>query len=126
MSSVALDEYKEAMRNEICSVCVSFSGDRQNPTRCIHESSGECSLFAHLGEVVDVVSNVGSGSIVPYLERLRLKVCANCAHQDDRGVCDLRDSRGPVPTWCALDAYFNLVVGAIESVHERRGNIEAL
>jgi hypothetical protein len=120
MSSVALDEYKDAIRGEICTVCVSFNEDRQNPTRCVHESSGECSLFTNLGEVVDVVSNVTSGSIVPYLERLRLNVCANCEHQDPRGVCDLRDNRGPVPTWCALDAYFNLVVGTIESVQERK------
>ena len=119
MSPIALDEYKYAMRDAICSVCVSFNANRQNPSRCVNEDSGQCSLFANLGEVVDVVSKVDSGSIVPYLEELRRKVCAKCEHQDAHGVCNIRDNRGPVPIWCSLDTYFNLVVGAIESVQEQ-------
>ena len=85
MSPIPLDEYKDAMRETVCSLCVSFAADRQNPTRCVHERSGQCSLFANLGDVVDVVSNVGSGSIVPYLEALRRNVCAKCEHQNERG-----------------------------------------
>jgi len=120
MSRIALDEYKEAMRDAVCSVCVSFTADSENPARCIHENSKQCSLFANLDEVVDVVSKVDSGSIAPYLQSLRRNVCAKCEHQDANGVCDVRDNHGPEPTWCALDAYFNLVVGAIEGVQERR------
>jgi len=116
MRSIALDEYKDAMREEVCSACVAFTADRRDPTRCVHEGSGHCSLFANLEDVVDVVSKVDSGSIVPYLEGLRRTVCAKCEHQNELGICDIRDNRGPVPTWCTLDAYFNLVVGAIENV----------
>jgi hypothetical protein len=118
-----IDEYKDAMREEICRLCVSFAADGKNPTCCVHEHSGQCSLFANLGDVVEVVSKVHSGSIVPYLEELRGRVCTKCAHQDARGVCNLRDNRGPVPTWCSLDAYFNIVVGAIEGVRERHGAV---
>lgn len=125
MSPIPIDEYKDAMREGICSLCVSFAADRQNPTRCVHEESGQCSLFFHLPEVVDVVSKVDSGSIVPYLEGLRREVCANCKHQDERGVCDTRDNRGPVPIWCALDAYFNLIVGVIENVNEQHAGTTA-
>ena len=125
MGAITVDDYKDAMREGICSLCVSFAADSRNPTRCVHEQSGQCSLFSHLPEVVDVVSKVDSGSIVPYLERLRLDVCANCKHQDKRGVCDIRDSRGPAPTWCALDAYFNLIVGVIEDVNERSAGATA-
>jgi hypothetical protein len=119
MSEIGIDEYKNAMREEVCSICVSFVADDKNPTRCIHEHSGQCSLFANLGGVVEAVSKVDSGSIVPYLEALRGTVCAKCSHQDARGVCDLRDNRGPVPIWCSLDAYFNIVVGAIEGLRDR-------
>jgi Fe-S-cluster-containing dehydrogenase component len=122
MSASGIDEYKDAMREEICRLCVSFAADGKNPT-CVHEHSGQCSLFANLGEVVEVVSKVHSGSIVPYLEELRGRICTKCAHQDARGVCNLRDNRGPVPTWCSLDAYFNIVVGAIEGVRERHGGM---
>jgi hypothetical protein len=122
--SPAVDECKEAMREAVCSVCVSFATEGLNPSRCVHEDSGQCSLFAHLDDVVDVVSNVDSGSIVPYLEALRHNVCAKCKHQNKLGFCDIRDNRGPTPTWCALDAYFNLVVGAVENV--RKQHAEAM
>jgi hypothetical protein len=118
MSEIGIDEYKNAMREEICSLCVSFVPDEQNPTRCVHEESRRCTLFANLGEVVEAVSKVDSGSIIPYLEALRANVCSKCAHQDARGVCDLRDNRGPVSNWCSLDAYFNIVVGAIEDLRK--------
>ena len=116
MTPIQLDEYKEEMRTDICSVCVSFSDDDGNPGRCIHENSGNCGLFAHLSEVVDVVSTVESDSIGPYAEALRGKVYANCENQDEQGFCRLRDNHDPVPDWCVLDSYFNLVVGAIERV----------
>lgn len=119
MTPIAIEEYRDAMRSAICNLCVSFAADTQNPPRCVHENSGQCNLFAKLGEVVDVVSHVDSGSIAPYMEELRRNVCARCEHQDERGICDVRDGRGPVPTWCVLDTYFNLIVGAIEEVQGR-------
>ena len=116
MAPIAIEKYEEAMREAICSVCVCFADDKRAPGRCVHEQSGQCRLFAHLGDVADVVSDIASGSIDPYVEALRRQVCAKCVHQDARGVCDVRDSRGPVPKWCVLDAYFNLIVGALEEV----------
>ena len=116
MSTISVEDYREAMRENICSVCVSFAADRENRARCVHETSGQCSLFSHLDEVVEAVSTVHSGSIEPYVSALRHEVCANCAHQNKQGVCDLRDSRGPVPIWCPLDTYFNLIVGTIEDL----------
>ena len=80
-------------------------------------------MFAHLGEVVDVVSNVESKSIGPYVEALRHEVCAHCENQDAQGICRLRDNTDPVPDWCVLDSYFNLVVGAVERVQARHAPI---
>ena len=111
-------DYKDAMRDAICQMCVSFVEDERDSTRCAYENSGQCSLFAHLPEVVEAISRVKSDSIKDYETVLRRAVCANCNHQDSRGVCNLRDSRAPVPTWCVLDAYFNLIVGAVEDVEK--------
>jgi hypothetical protein len=122
MAPIAVEKYQDAMRDAICSMCVCFAEDKQNPGRCVHEQSGQCSLFAHLNEVADVVSGVDSYSMDPYIEALRRQVCSKCEHQDERGICDLRDSRGPVPNWCVLDAYFNLIVGAVEEVQRMETN----
>ena len=119
MTAIAIQEYQDAMRQAVCSLCAIFRPDSRDPGRCIHESSGQCSLFAHLPGVVESVSRVKNGSIEPYVAELQRVVCAHCDHQDNRGICDLRDNRGPVPVWCILDAYFNLIVGAIEEVQER-------
>ena len=118
MKNIPMDEYKDAMRDAICSVCVSFVEDESDSTRCTYENSGQCSLFAHLPEVVEAISRVKSDSIKDYEIMLRQSVCAKCDHQDSRGVCNLRDSRAPVPTWCVLDTYFNLIVGAVEDVQK--------
>ena len=75
-------------------------------------------LFAHLEEVIDLVSTAKSNSIEPYIELLRERVCAKCENQDEQGVCKLRDSDDPVPTWCVLDAYYNLIVGTAERVQQ--------
>ena|ERR1041385_2831307 len=122
MANIPISEYRDAMRESVCGVCVSFSPDREYPGRCVYEDSKQCSLFAHLPEVVEVVSGVDSNSIEPYLTALRREVCANCSHQDKRGFCDLRDSRGPLPNWCVLDAYFNIIVGAVEEAQKQYAN----
>jgi hypothetical protein len=113
---LTIADYKQAMRDAICTVCVGFTPDERVPKRCIYESSGECTLFTHLDKVVDVASKVKSGNIEPYVLALREQVCANCSHQNEKGICNLRDSRLPVPTWCVLDSYFNLIVGVIEDL----------
>ena len=118
MTPVPFEEYKNAMRSSVCTVCVCFKDDQQNQGRCVHENSGQCSLFAQMGEVVDVISHVHSSSIEPYMDALRERVCAKCDHQDAQGVCNLRDNHEPMPTWCVLDVYFNLIVGAVEEVQE--------
>jgi hypothetical protein len=118
MTAVSIGEYKNAMREAICQICVSFVEDQQDSTRCAHENSGQCGLFAHLPEVVEAISHIKSDSIEDYTTALREAVCANCEHQDSRGVCNVRDSRVPVPNWCVLDAYFNLIVGTVEDVQK--------
>ena len=116
MPAIHFEEYQDAIRNTVCNVCVCFLEDKENPGRCVHEHSGQCSLFAHLSDVVHMVSSIDSRGIESYTAALRQQVCAKCDHQDERGVCNLRDSHEPVPTWCILDAYFNLIVGAVEDV----------
>jgi hypothetical protein len=120
MALIAIEEYKDAMRSGICSVCVCFAKNRERPAQCVHEDSGQCTLFGHLGEVVQAISSVHSDSIEGYTEVLRREVCTKCDHQNERGICNLRNSRGPVPNWCILDAYFNVIVGVVEDVEKAR------
>jgi hypothetical protein len=122
MTPIPLQEYQEAMRESICPICVCFEAEVNNPNRCIYENSGQCSLFTHLDEVVETVSGVHSESIGAYTDALRAKVCSTCDHQNAKGNCNLRDSRAPLPTWCILDAYFNLIVGAVEEVQRTHTN----
>jgi hypothetical protein len=74
--------------------------------------------------MVDVMADVQSNSMEAYTDTLRAGVCTKCDHHDDRGVCRLRDSHGPMPTWCTLDAYLNLVVGAVEELQSARAAAE--
>ena len=64
------------------------------------------------------MSSVQTDSIEPYMDALRRDVCAHCEKQDENLFCSVRDSDGPTPTWCLLDAYVNLIVGAAEQVQE--------
>ena len=89
MTQIPIEKCQDAMRNAICRVCVYFAEAKQSPGRCIHENSGQCSLFAHLSDVIDVVSSVHGDSIEAYAEALRREVCANCDHQNAGGICDL-------------------------------------
>ncbi|MBI4558403.1 MAG: hypothetical protein HY706_12550 [Candidatus Hydrogenedentes bacterium] len=116
MQAIAIEEYRDAMRDDVCNVCVIFTPHPANPRRCFHETTGKCGLFLHIDRVVEAVSNIHSDSIAPYLEELRRKVCGFCENQNADLVCRVRDSNEPVPSWCVLDAYLNLVVGAIERV----------
>jgi hypothetical protein len=118
MTETIIESYKAEMRDSVCPACLYFDADHESPGQCVHEISGQCSVFSHLDELVEVVSTVDSGSIDDYVEALRRRICANCAHQNGRGVCDLRDSRDPVPEWCTLDAHFNIIVGVIEEIQK--------
>jgi hypothetical protein len=100
-----LREYLDEIRERVC-------------TRCIERPPGgppcaplgkECAVELKLPAFIDVVHQVDSPYILPYLEQLHDQVCTRCTMQGEQG-CP-----------CPLNYLFVLVVQAIEAVDERRG-----
>lgn len=121
MSHASLDDYREAVRADICSHCSCFVQEQMLPEgRCVLESSGACPIFFQLAEIVESISAVRNESIEPYVEELRSRVCAHCENQDENLVCRLRDNDDPSHSWCILDTYFTILVEAIERVDRKR------
>jgi hypothetical protein len=101
--------YMEAIRRRVCAVCLDGRDDRSCGL-----TGRTCAVEEHLPQVVRALSAVSSGNMQDYEEALRAQVCSRCDHQDDRGVCRLRDRAD-----CALDAYLSLVLDAVEEVNQR-------
>jgi hypothetical protein len=98
---------EEALRTRICSVCV----DRNLEGVCKLEEENECALFNSLPQIVQAVSSVQSDKIEDYVAAIRKAVCAECIHQDEDGVCRVRDE-----VRCVLDRYLMLIVQTIEDI----------
>ena len=101
--------YLEAIRRRVCAVCLDGKDDRSCGL-----TGRTCAIEEHLPQLVRALSGVSSGSMQDYETALRAEVCSRCDHQDERGVCRLRDRAD-----CALDAYLSLVLDAVEEVNQR-------
>lgn len=102
----AYDVYMEALRAQVCSLCL----DQKDDGRCGLRRR-ECALEGHLPKVVEAVLAVQSDRMQDYEDAIRALVCADCGEEDAAGQCNVRD-KGE----CALDTYLYLVVAAIEQV----------
>lgn len=99
------EEYWESLQAGICAKCI--DGDGRGNCRIGNEET--CALKRFLPEIVEVVESTYSGSMDPYVEALRKKVCTACLHQSFSGSCSLRKDLA-----CALDRYYPLIVQVIE------------
>jgi hypothetical protein len=110
-----MQDYLEAIRSRVCSVCIDGILDTGDQfVRCGLPSERICPIEAYLPEVVDVIKTINSPKIEDYVAVLRENVCAQCEQTPD-GICELRLSAD-----CALDRYFILVAEAIDAVRIRR------
>lgn len=108
-----LQPYRDAVREEICSVCLDAGPDG----RCARLLSDPCPLETHLDTIVESVLSVSpSEELLPYVHALRTTNCTHC-RQDDEGNCEMRDM-----IECAVDAYVLRVVEVIEDVAKQRGD----
>ena len=101
-----LKKLEEALRTRICSVCV----DRPLEGVCHLEEEHECALF-NLPRIIQAVSSVHSDLLDDYVAAIRRDVCSQCVHQDDSGICRVREE-----VRCVLDRYLLLIVQTIEHV----------
>lgn len=101
----SLVELESIIRNRVCKVCVNrtINGD------CGLEKPSSCALFQFFPQVARAIQSVKRDDIQQYVDAIRREVCAVCADQDRTGRC-----RARLQVECALDAYLQLVVDAIE------------
>ncbi len=109
-----LQEYADAIRNRVCSVCLDAVMQRDLFVRCGLPAGRRCPVDLYLPRVIEVVESVDSWLLEDYVHALRERVCAVCANAEG-GTCVLR-----LQADCALDRYFMLVIEAIDEVKSRR------
>ncbi len=103
--SVDLQSIETQLRASMCPSCTRYTADH----RCSLPDDRECSLFRNLDKIVDIVRRTQSERVSDYELPLRESVCSACHHEDDHGCCPIRDDVD-----CALDAYFPMIIEAIE------------
>lgn len=99
-----LEEYRTALRTEVCSHCVERHPDGPPCSPLGHI----CGIEVHLQELVEMCRNTDSALIDPYIDKLHDSICSRCGNKD-----------GPTCP-CPLDYLLKLAVEAIESVQRRR------
>ena len=104
------EEYREAIRQRVCSVCL----DSRDDGSC-GLSGRVCALESHLPQLVSILVSLESPRLDDYAAAVRAQVCSGCESRQPRGGCLLRET-----AVCALDAYLPLVLDAVEQVHTRR------
>lgn len=108
-----LNLYREAVRENICRLCL----DRMVGGGCSRPADDPCALETHLESVVESILSVEDGEdIGAYVEALRDKNCTQC-RQDEDGNCEMRDLVA-----CSVDSYVLRVVEVVEDVARAQGH----
>ena len=107
-----MDEYLEAIRENVCSICV----DSSESGICLLTNKEICAVEKYLPGIVDVVHSLQSDSTGEYVNLLRSKICSYCRLQDKSGNCSLREDAN-----CSLDRYFPYIVETIKGI-DRKNN----
>lgn len=109
-----LQEYMNAIRQRVCSVCIDAVCHGDEFVRCALPIDRACPVEEHLPQIVDVVTRVNSHLMADYEKALRETVCAIC-EQSDADFCVLRSQAD-----CPLDRYFMLIAEAIYEVRQKQ------
>jgi hypothetical protein len=119
MPVLARPRYVQAVRDDVCSVCVVFSPSVKNPRICDHEIDGNCPIFEKLDRAIEIVTEKDASLLSQRGLEVMKEICVGCRCADDKGVCHLMEARTRTSSWCILEAYFGLLLGAIEGVNRR-------
>lgn len=103
LSQLELDEYLAEIREQVCSRCV----ERPPGGPPCAPVGKQCGVEMHLPEIIDSIHHIKSGSIAPYLDTNRTRICEKCAL--------LHSSTCP----CPMDYLAVLLVQAVETVDQR-------
>jgi hypothetical protein len=103
--------YRDAIRRRVCVICLDSADDGS----CGLEGPPACAIEEHLPRLVDAILDVRRRRDDAYAAAVEARVCRNCSHRDELGLCRLRrDGR------CAISVYLPLVVEAVEEVERRQ------
>lgn len=106
-----LKEYREALRDSVCSKCWTSGYERS----CRVGKLGVCPVDVHLPRLIEaVLTTPRSPKVSDYIPRIRELVCSHCENQDEYGACQARNL-----TQCGLDSFVVLAVQTIEDVYDR-------
>jgi len=105
IASAEMQEYLDQIRQEVCSRCVERPA---GGPPCLPLGK-PCGVELHLPQLVAAVQQVHSPLVEPYLETNRQEVCPTCPYLHHPEFCP-----------CPMDRLAVLVVGAIETVDQRR------
>jgi hypothetical protein len=108
--SVDLSRIEMRLRDKLCPACVRYTSRHG----CSLPPDRQCAIFKNLGAIVDIVRTTQSESIGPYVDEVRLRVCAICRYEDEHGACPMREGID-----CALDCYLPIVIEAVEEELDR-------
>ena len=109
-----LNLYREAVRENICRLCLDR---RVGGGGCSRPADDQCALETHLDSVVESILSVKKGEdIGSYVAALRSQNCTKC-RQDAEGNCEMRDLVA-----CSVDSYVLRVVEVVEDVAREHGH----
>jgi hypothetical protein len=101
---IELDEYRTALRDEVCSRCIARL---PNAPPCGPLGQG-CGIERHLPALVELCRTTDSNLIDPYIEKLHDTICVGCEYHD-KPSCP-----------CPLNYLLKLAVEAVEKVEHRQ------
>src|SRR3954468_214284 len=82
LSELELNEYREEIREQVCSRCV----ERPPGGPPCAPLGKQCGVEMHLPQLLDSIRAVDSQLIDPYLEHNRQHICEGCAFMNS-GIC---------------------------------------
>ena len=100
-----VERVSRRIEQQICPICV-FRGAGGE---CHVPDSRGCAILRNVEGAINVVKDIHSDKMDPYIDRLRDVICSECPNEDSDGICALRAHAD-----CPLDDYFGLLVEIIE------------
>jgi hypothetical protein len=104
VAATELAEYLDEIREQVCSRCI----ERPPGGPPCAPLGKQCGVEMHLSALVEAIHEVKSGSIEPYLNNNRGRICEHCT-MHKTSLCP-----------CPMDDLAVLIVQAVETVDQRR------
>jgi len=102
-----MNPFWESVRMTVCRKCI----DGDNNGNCRLPGNEHCILETHFSPLLEILSEIKSHSMEPYVNALRTNICSRCEYRSPDGSCQRREKLE-----CALDRYYPLVIEKVQSM----------